>query len=708
MSAGPRGDLLHLARLYGVQTAYYDAYHRRQTAHTEALVAVLKALGAPVETLHDAPEALRERRQEAWRLGTEPVAVAWEGEVTHVELRLPLEQMAGPVACQLQLEGGETLRWALDGSELTTVRAASVEGVPYRAARVALPPALPWGYHRLTMEVPQRQLQAQVVSAPQKAWASIVGADGGVWGVFMPLYSLHSEGSWGSGDLADLEAMMTWVSTLGGSLVATLPLLAAFIDEPGTPSPYMPASRLMWNEFYLDIPGIPELAECPSAREIVASPAFRDEVGALRREPLVDYHRQMALKRRVLEELARCCFHSGHERYRELARFAQAHPAAADYARFRAAGERERAPWPQWPRPLREGTLGPADYDEEARRYHLYVQWLAHRQMEGLAQRAGEQGMGLCLDLPTGVHPHGYDVWRHQDLFIQEASAGAPPDAVFTRGQDWGFAPLHPERLRRQGYGYYVSCLRHHMRHAAVLRIDHVMGLHRLFCIPRGMEASDGVYVRYPAEELYAIIALESYRNRAVVVGEDLGTVPPQVRPAMARHGLHRSYVVQYELCTSPGEALHRVPADAVASMDTHDMPPFAAFWQGLDIQDRREQGLLDEAGALEEQGLRQSQRESLLAFLGERGHVDDAVASAQEAALERALSFLSASPARVVMVNLENTWLETQPQNRPGTGDERPNWRRKARHSLEELRRLPQVASLLRDVDRTRKGRRA
>jgi 4-alpha-glucanotransferase len=199
----------------------------------------------------------------------------------------------------------------------------------------------------------------------------------------------------------------------------------------------------------------------------------------------------------------------------------------------------------------------------------------------------------LYLDMPLGAHGDGYDVWRYRELFALGASGGAPPDPVFTQGQDWGFAPVHPQRSRERGHAYLRAYLRHHLRHAGMLRIDHVMGLHRLYWVPRGQPASQGAYVTYPAEEVYAMLSIESHRHQAVIVGEDLGTVPPEVSRSLKRHAVGGMFVAQYEFCLPPKPVLRPVPRNVVASLNTHDMPPFHAYWRGLDIEDRRALGLI-------------------------------------------------------------------------------------------------------------------
>jgi 4-alpha-glucanotransferase len=702
LTSGPR--LLHrLARLYGIQTAYYDVNHRRRQAPAESLVAVLRSLGAPMAGLQDVPPAWRQRRQALWQQLSEPVAIAWDGATPLVNLRLPADLSEAPLNCHLELETGEEKNWQFGGADLPLVEHVEIEGARYLARQLRLPTGLPRGYHRLTVSLGGKRAQTLIVSAPVKAYLPTARDSDRMWGGFLPLYALRRDDMWGGGGFSDLEALAGWLGGMGGGVVATLPLLATFLEETSDPSPYLPVSRRLWNEFFLDMDRIPELESCAPARALLASSSFQREIKALRRLPLVDYRREMGLKRRLLEELCRCLFAGPSSRLDELRRFAVTDPLAGEYARFRAAGEKQGVSWRSWPQPLCDGVLRDTDYREESRRYHLYVQWLAREQMRDVSRGIRDRGLKLYLDLPLGAHPDGYDVWREPGTFARDTSAGAPPDAVFTKGQNWRFPPLHPEGVREQGYRYVTGCLRHHLEHAGILRIDHAMGLHRLFFIPSGMEASQGVYVRYRADELYAILALEARRHRAIIVGEDLGTVPSYVRPAMARHGLHRMYVVHYELASD--RSLHPVPARAVASLNTHDMPPFAALWQGRDIGERQRLGLLDSVATGAETAGLQSMKEALLTFLREHGWLHEPGADTQ-AVLRACLSFLAASRAQIVLASLEDLWLETQPQNVPTTGEEYPNWRRRARYPFEQFCQLPQVVDTLLLVNELRRRR--
>jgi 4-alpha-glucanotransferase len=698
-------QLNQLAELFGVQTSYYDVTGQLTQATPEALVQVLRALGAPMAKVEDAPAALRQRRHEEWNRWLEPVTIAWDGSSTEVVFRLPARQFPGSLGCNLELETGERRAWSCPASALSHVRDAEVDGVKYAVNRLRIPGALPLGYHRFTLEGNGQTANCLLLSAPVRAYEPPGGSKGCDWGVFLPLYALHSERSWGAGDFSDLEALTDWVTKLGGGMVATLPLLAAFLDEPFEPGPYSPASRLFWNEFYLDVFRIPEFRDCPAAQTLLHSPHFHREVHELKSAPLVDYRRQMALKRRVLEELARAFFAKPTSRMDALRNFLTTHPHAEDYARFRAVGERRRAPWPAWPAPLRDGVLREGDYDEEAKRYHLYVQWLADEQLQAIAAKARAAGPGFYLDLPLGVNPDSYDVWRERALFACDTAAGAPPDPFFVGGQNWGFPPLHPERIRQDGYRYVSAYLRHHLRLAGVLRIDHMMGFHRLFWVPHGFGARDGVYVRYPAEELYAVFNLESHRHRSILIGEDLGTVPAEVRPAMARHNIKRMYVMQYELQPQYQNALTPVYPECIALLNTHDMPPFAAWWQGLDIEERVALRILSPSVAEEERKKRRNMLDALIRALRGQGRLPGSVDP--RAVLRASLSHLCEGSAQLVLANLEDLWLETNSQNVPGTWRERPNWQQRARYSLDAMKARAEVLDLLREIDRLVKVKR-
>jgi 4-alpha-glucanotransferase len=519
------------------------------------------------------------------------------------------------------------------------------------------------------------------------------------WGVFLPLHALRTRNDWGVGSFTDLAALYHWTVGLGGSTVGLLPVLAQFLDEPFEYSPYSPASRLFWNEVFVDPEATPEFRDSRTAR--------RRAVSAKRtRGRLVDYRAAYAAKRPVLEALAAEFFgpNARPERRGAFERFRKGQPYLDDYARFRAFGDRERTDWFRWPARQRDGRISSGDVDPAAVRFHQYVQFVADEQIGAIGKTA--PGRGLYLDLPLGVNGASFDTWRFRDVFALGVSGGAPADTFFPGGQSWGFPPLHPWRMRADDFAYVRACLRHLMKHAGVIRIDHMMGFHRLYWVPDGIDATEGVYVRYPAEELYAVLAEEAHRAGTAVVGEDLGTVPPGVRSAMTRHGVLRSHVLQLEALIAKDDPLPRPPGGSLAGCNTHDMPPFAGFWTGGDIDDRLDLGLIDAAEAPRQHAERRAVTRALTRRFREEGVLRAtgrrATASSQEAA-DAAHLHLARSSARMMIVNLEDLWGETEPQNRPGTYRERPNWRRRAARTFEGFRSDPAILGRLEEVHRLR-----
>lgn len=741
-STAPRG--LHtLARLHGVQTAYHDNDGQRVPASPEALLAALRGLRVPVGDTGVIPRLVSERRRQLWERVVDPVVVAWVhdgGDTTgSFLLRLPTRLRDQPVRVEVGLEDGGEREWSPAVESLEPRDEAEVHGIHWVAREVILP-ALPAGYHDLCVEVGEGRGRSRhrslLIAAPRRArgW-DVLGTQRG-WGVFAPLYALRERERDDRlpgvevptyGDLARLAER---VADAGGSAVGTLPLLAAFLgDRPYEPSPYSPVSRLFWNELYtdplraLELAGVERVQEAaPYAMPPVRPRLFEREDGPepLREQQFVDGRRVdprvgMAFRRRPLETLARRFFRAGDPP--ELESFRARNPRVDDYARFRALAE-EHGAWPQWPDRLRARDVRDGDVDAERVRYHVYVQWLAERQLAEAREQAESRGVGLYLDLPLGVHPDGYDVWRERELFAAGMSAGAPPDALAAGGQDWGFPPMHPDASREDGHRYFVSSIRKHLRFARVLRIDHVMQLHRMYWVPGG-DARNGVYVRYPARELYAVLCLESHRAGAVVVGEDLGTVPRAARRGMKRHGLPGMYVAQFELTDTtvegpdgerrPGLEPRDVKGDQLASINTHDTPTFAGWWFGRDIEIRRELGQIEEEQAEAELRGRGEMREKLVRGLAPSTSTStstnpaDADADAAYEVQRELLRRMGRSSAGLVLATMEDLWLEREPQNVPGTTGEW-NWRRRSARPLSALEE-PGPAGLLGALNEARKG---
>jgi 4-alpha-glucanotransferase len=694
-----------VARLYNIQAKYRDGFGQLRTASTDSVLSVLNSLGAPVRSLEDLPNALRERRQSQWQCCIEPVTVAWQNQPLKIKLRLPSRFAQDAVAAEIILENGDRLEGRCEDVRDIAPVFKDVEGARYVVRILRVQASIPLGYHRLHLQVGSLHLQSMLISAPLEAYVP-PHPDGKRWGVFCPLYALNSASSWGAGDFTDLATFAGFVGELKGQAVATLPMLASFLDEPFNPSPYAPVSRLFWNEFYLDVTRIPEFAQCPAAQALVNSAEFQRDLDDARAQSLVDYRKCMALKRRVIEELLKFLLPKTSKRRTSFKKYVTTHPLARDYAAFCAKVERERTVWFHWPPTACAGRLIADDYDESAYQYHLYVQWQCDEQKRHLSDEAKNNGATLYLDFPLGVNRDGYDVWRERELFALSANGGAPPDGLFVKGQNWGFPPFNPEALRRQGYRYYIHCVRHHMALAGMLRIDHVMGLHRAFWVPDGFSATEGLYVHNPAHEYWGILSLESHRHQAQVVGENLGTVPFYVNEAMARHKILGMHVGIFGVNANAEQALNPAPANTVASLNTHDTATFMSFWTGGDIQDRIALGSLEETQAQPELQYRAAQRDTLIAFLQSRGLLRDS-STDPAAVLAGWLAFLAHGEEEFLLINLEDLWLETAPQNVPGTWQERPNWQRKARYSLEAIREMKSIETLLKTIGDIRGGMR-
>jgi 4-alpha-glucanotransferase len=646
-----------LADRSGIETRYWEVDGTEHVAPPEVLVLILRALGVDIDGPEDAQQALGRAVADTWRQVLEPSVAVASGRLSSTVLRLP-EAAGGRLEVNIVLESGGELRTEHDLGALPVERVERVDGQALVERRLALPADLPVGYHQLRVSSAGIAAAAHLLAAPERAYRG--PGELRTWGAFAPVYALRSPGQLGLGDVGDLAALCRMVGAAGGGLVGTLPLLACFYGEPFSPSPYSPVSRLHWNEILADLrPESWRALGLPGAG-LLADPAFREAAALLAEDGLVDYRRSGVLKRAALDRVADVVWSDPAARAR-LEDFAASRPQVEDYARFRALTETLGRPWQLWPEAAQGGKIADGDFAEEARRVHLLGQFVMNAQLADI--KAGSGTAGLYLDLPVGVDGRGYDLWRERSSFAMEMSVGAPPDPLARGGQNWAVPPLHPVRQRENGYRYFIDCMRTHMEHAAMMRIDHVMGLHRLFWIPPGGGAPDGVYVHYPADELYAVVSIESHRQRCAVAGEDLGTVPTYVRPMMAERGLHGLYVAEFEWSWQAGRAVvHQPRPGTVASLDTHDTPTFAAF----------------------------AAREGI---------------PGGEAVMWRWSEALAAGDADVFLVTLEDIWLEREPQNVPGTfGDEAPNWRRRMQLDLEEIAGDPRVRAMFQTVAAARR----
>ncbi|KUN29037.1 4-alpha-glucanotransferase [Streptomyces antibioticus] len=674
----PSEDLSRLAGLHGVATSYSPAPDRTVAASAAAVTRTLTALG--VDTA-DPAAALAARERELSARLLPPTVVCWSGTPSAA-----LDALPDGTRLRITTEQGET-----------------------RSTTDQLPP----GVHRLTATAPDgRAAEAHLVVAPARLPTPTARS----YGLLVQLYSLLSRRSWGMGDLGDLGELTAWAGrALGAGFVQVNPLHAAVPGAPTDPSPYRPSSRRFPDPVHLrveDVDEYPYVTDRDRVRALTERAALLRE-SVLEKGALIDRDAVWELKREALELVHEVPLGPGRRAaYADF--LAQQGQALEDHATWCALAEVHGSDWSRWPTALRDPRSG-----ETARAraelmdrvdFWSWLAWLTDAQLAAAQRAARDAGMsvGVVHDLAVGVHPQGADTWAQQEYFAAGMSVGAPPDAFNARGQDWGLPPWRPDRLAESGYAPYRRLLRALFRYAGALRIDHVMGLFRLWWVPQGLPPTEGTYVRYDAEAMLAILVLEASRAGAMVIGEDLGTVEPGVRETLRERGVLGTSVLWFERdWEGDGRPLppERWRADCLATATTHDLPSTAARLTGEHVELRHRLGLLTR-GLAEERAEAAADTGEWLEVLARLGLLHGAGGgrgtSTEEAEVQAVHRFLLRTPARLVGVWLPDAVGDRRPQNLPGTWDQYPNWRLPIADAegravtLEELAGEPRVHALV------------
>jgi 4-alpha-glucanotransferase len=674
----PRGDttLRRLARAAGVADVY-EASGRTHRAPDGTLRQVLGELGHPCATEDEAGRSLRALRRAAWTRPVDPVAVCWRGAAdgTSTTTRVAVSAAAdADVDLVLELEDGQQVPVA---DPVWGGMADTAAGVRRRGA-VTLPPELPFGYHRLTVDDGTAGATCTIIVAPDSA-PEITGRRR--WGWMLQAYAVRSTDSWGQGEFRDVSLLADWAADQEADFLLINPVHASEPTLPQQPSPYSPTSRRFVNPCYLHVPdvdGFAALAASDPRWERSALPdALRPDTPRIARDAV------WTTKRAALWELYGHGPATNAEPRARLAAFREAGGAALQrFAVFCALAEEHGGSFTQWPSELRDprsaavATWAEAHADVVA--FHAWLQLLCTEQLDAMQARAREAGMdiGVIGDLAVGVAPGGADVWALPDEFARTMRVGAPPDAFNRHGQNWGQPPPLPGAMRDTGHRTMREVLATAFAGSGGLRIDHILGFSRLFWIPDGGSPADGTYVRYPAEELFAVLALEARRAGAVVIGEDLGTVDDRIRRLMRERGVAGSAVLWFELDDRTPHGRLRpwdYPRAALASVTTHDLPTATGWWDGSSLQVRDDLDLLGRPLA-EERAERARDQATMLALLDEAGHpVGDADVRARVVAMHR---LLAETPAALVAVALWDGVGDPRQPNLPGTIDAYPNWR--------------------------------
>jgi 4-alpha-glucanotransferase len=709
-----------LAEAAGVATEFTDWQGRHAPVPDATVVAVLTALGLDAHSGDAAAESLAELGAKRWRQMLPPTVVVRQGAAPRVWVHVPHGE---PVEVWVRLEDGSRRD---DLAQLDHwVEPRRVDGELVGEATFILPADLPLGWHHLEARCgPATATSTLVVTptslagpgagsgaGPGDGTGDGTGTDARSWGFLTQIYQVRSAGSWGVGDLRDLADLAAWSGRdLGAGFVLVNPLHAASPRAPMEASPYLPVTRRFANPLYLRVEDVAEY-DSLDAGQRAAVAALHESL----RTPLagrdgeadtIDRDRAWLAKRAALEIVAGVPLSSS--RSAQLAAFrAREGDGLVDFATWCALVDEHGLRWRDWPLALQDPG-SPAVAAERVRlrpavELHTRLQWWVDEQLAAAQSVARAAGMsvGVVHDLAVGVDPNGFDAWALHAVLATGVSVGAPPDAFNQQGQGWSQPPWLPDELAESGYAAYRDMLRAVLRHAGGIRVDHVLGLFRLWLVPDGASPADGTYLRYDHEALVGILALEAYRAGALVIGEDLGTVEPWVREFLLDRGIAGTSILWFERSWS-GEPLaaEQWRSLCLASVTTHDLPPTAGYLQGEHVRIREELGLLTRPAA-DERAADEAEREAWLAVLREGGFLA-AGDTGVEGVVEALHRFLVATPARLLGVSLPDAVGDLRAQNQPGTNTEYPNWRLPLTDSagqpvwLEDLPGLQRLRSLV------------
>jgi len=726
-----RESLAQLSAAYGVLTSYFDIWGQSHEIPPETLETMLAAAGVDV---NKPQETLRHYENLSWIRLAPPVLVAsTEALPADFLFQIPVShstQEKSPRVLQVRLEiSGENtspVNHAFHFEQLTFVEARELNGSYYERWSFPFPEDLSIGYYqfKLFVEHDKEKFQQEilVILCPEKAYLPpALQGDGKKAGIAISLYGLRSKGNWGIGDLGDLKEFIRWaVGHLHLDVVGLNPLHAVSNRQPYNISPYFPSSRYYRNFIYLDIENMEDYGSSSAAKEFVQKETNQNLLNELRHSQLVQYEQIANFKLKVLRMVFQS-FLKNHwsreglsERSRQLEAYVSREGSLLDnFATFCALEaffhEKDHGfyTWRHWPQPYRNPHSGKVrefrQDHQESILFYKYLQWQLEEQLQEAQNLAKSLGasLGLYHDLALGIDPGGADYWAYQDFFVEGITVGAPPDDFALQGQDWGFHPPHGENYRNDGYSLFSKEISRNCQPGGALRIDHVMRFFRLFWIIAGQSAKNGTYVEYNYHDLLKIVALESERAKTLIIGEDLGTVPPELREALAHLRIFSYRLFYFERDEHGGfRDGESYPEFALASVGTHDLPTLAGFWTGDDLYLRKRLGLFPRESQFQTaMQNRKQEKNKILERLVISGFLSEHLANSPKISTELTgdlhsaiIGFILSTSAKLVLLSQEDLFRDARQQNVPGTVSEHPNWSTKMSYSLEELWQDPEV----------------
>lgn len=714
-----------LAGLRGIGEAYHDYRGELKFFSLQSKIDILRAMGCAVDEEGGLAADISQIEGERGRKLLPAVATA-NGSRASIEINISAGEFGAVLLWSLTLEDRAHLSGHASTADCAETWRGEVAGSWITRRRFDLPVDLPPGYHQFEARIGATADQCALIICQPKCYEPAAIQDGRkLWGVAAQLYTLRSQSNWGMGDFADLKMLIRWAASFGAGFIGLNPLHALAPADPVRSSPYSASSRHFLNVLYIAVPAVPEFQDCAAACARVSNAEFANRLRQLRAHDHVDYAGVAELKLEILallyEDFRERHLDSDSERGRSFKAFVaagavplQRHALFDALDRYFRATAGSASGWLSWPQEYRDVNGAAAarfagDHPAEVG-FYAYLQWLAHEQLAGAQALARELGMpiGLYGDYAVGANPSGSETWMDRDSYCLGAEIGAPPDPLALKGQGWGTPPPDPAAMQAQQFKGFARLIGNNMRCFGALRLDHVMSLFRLWWVPAGCTPRDGAYVHYQLHQLLTVLSLESARNRCLVVGEDLGVVPDEMRHAMPEFGLYHYKVMLFEKTNDRFRRPEEYVRHALATPTTHDMPTLRSFWEGRDIDLRRRLGLYPsveiESDIIHE---RARDRERLLAALRDQALNPAQPATPQEpftAELAHALHlYLARSDAALVALQIEDLLGMADPVNVPGTHGEYPNWQRKLTMNIEEVATNPDLAAQLAEVNRAR-----
>jgi 4-alpha-glucanotransferase len=723
--------LAELIGFNGIETKFTDAWGDPAEVAEKDQLRILSALGFDVSDETKAAAQLRQRQLLHWAEPLDPVSVQNRGEEYKLELRLPLALVHQQLSVTVTAEHGKQQQFSLvavEDGELTQV--SVFDEVEYQQYEFQLPMQLSYGYHQLALKIEgdDDHFSQSLIVVPERCYQPDTFQSQKQWGISVQLYAVKSDSNWGVGDFADLGRLVKHLAAQGADFVGLNPIHALYPAMPESASPYSPSSRRWLNIIYLSVAQMPGFAQCAALQQQLSQADFQAQLQAQRDKHWVDYSGVMQLKLPALRALYQWYLDQGQKDVALAAEFNRFVAEGGDSLRQLAlydalhlhliAQDPHAWGWPNWPEQYRSADSDAVQQFAAANQHDIgffsYLQFCAQQQLATVQQQAKDHGMllGLYRDLAVGVSEASTEIWANPELYCRDASVGAPPDILGPKGQNWGLPPMYPYELFRQAYQPMIDLFRANMRDSGALRIDHVMALLRLWWVPKGSaSAGEGAYLYYPIMDLLGILALESQRQQAVVIGEDLGTVPDGIFELLQQFGMYSYRIFFFEQAEDGGyTSTAHYPVQAMSALTTHDMPTLIGFWHCSDLKLGLQLGLYTEEILPGLFADRHKSKQRILDSLHGHGMLPaDYPRSVEHLGMDRTLSFalqqhLARGSCQLLCLQLED-WMEmTEPVNVPGTSDEYPNWRRKLSLTLEQLEQQEHITAHLKQLTANRR----